>query len=306
MEGRDARRGLSRDGSERILLNCSEGGRLVAGHLRHHLATAGFDCVLDEIVSDPGERPLPATLQRLDECAILVTVMGRRCSYGVWRDVLIGHAKSIGIPTVVFFEGREQEWQGGSVPSLVTADAGDMLRFMARSRPDPTSVWEFAREFFLDRATARQFRREARDRWRWRRQVSSNPDGDDFELSLADTTQSRSPTTGITMVEARSEAGMPVVLMGTSDFKRYRFAYSIDIRGVLPAPVWPGIEPIGFMHCDFDTAREWPRAGSPPVEMRLLGLEVYGWHMSEYFWRAFVGSLPKILGREATSSTPLN
>ena len=117
----------------------------------------------------------------------------------------------------------------------------------------------------------------------------------EFEISFVDDVAAAAPE--VKLVEAKVENGLPVLLLGTTDWKRYRLGFSADMRAVIPAPAFPGAPIIGFMHSDFDSGREWPRAGDAPVELRLLGREVYGWHMSEFFWRAFIGSLPKLLGQ---------
>ena len=295
MEGRNFRRGLTRDGTERMLISCGDAGRSLAARAQQQLESAGLACTLDHLLLTPAGVP-PLTLERLGEVSMLVLAISRRCGIGEWRLELIRAAQSLAIPVLVLFEGREQEWQETLVPTLVTADIEELAGFAGRSRPDVASVWEFAQQFFVDRPTARQFTRDAPGRWRWQRRSTEGMDAVIGELSLCDEPLATSSKVDVTLVEAKSVNGMPVVFMGTSNWQRYRLAWSGELRAAVPAPVWPGSRPIGFMHCDFDTGREWPRAGSPPVEMQLMGREVYGWHMSEYFWRAFVGSLPQLLG----------
>lgn len=282
--------------TETVTLSYADSARLLAPAVARVFESQGFVCRSDPKLHDPGSTASPATLRNIQESAVLCLLLGARCRQGGWHDAEAAAAAFAGKPVLVLTENRHIEWAGRCTPSLLTSDPARLAAFAANSRPDAVTLWEFARQFFIDRSTARSFHRAASGAWRWQRAVQPAKAAS-LELSLEETAVDYTPPcVEITLVEARAEAGMPVLLIGTADGKRHRFAYSREVRAVLPAPVFPGAPVIGFMHMDFDSGREWPRAGEAPVEVRLLGREVYGWHMSEYFWRAFVGSLPKLLG----------
>ncbi|MBW3568107.1 MAG: hypothetical protein KY410_09175 [Proteobacteria bacterium] len=243
-----------------------------------------------------------AMVRKLDAGQLLCVVRGRRCAEAAWTDIEATAAAARGIPLLVLVEDLSVPWRARVIPTLMTKDSDRLAAFVANSRPDGISLWEFGRKLFVDRSSAARFRRNADNSWRWRRVDEENSPGQELALEFAIVDDAKPPVSQIRLVEARVEGGLPVLLLGTTDGKRYRLAYSRDIRAVIPAPVYPDAPPIGFMHMDFDSGREWPRAGEPPIELRLLGRDVYGWHMSEYFWRAFVGSLPKMLGRVAVAT----
>lgn len=280
--------------AESILISCADSGRYLAGMLARALEQQHLAVQSDEKLSDPGDTVSAPMLAKIRDCAVLVLVLGKRCQQKAWQDREAQAAFAAGKPVVLFQESLAVNWLGVSVPTLVTDRPESLLAFMARSQPDSMSIWEFAKIFFTDHATARLFKRSNPQVWRWERKDIKNESAD-FGLSLTDEIKPASPE--IRLIEARVQDGETLLLIGTTDWKRYRLAYSRDIRAVIPAPAFPGAPAIGFMHCDFDTGREWARAGEPPVEFRLLGRDVYGWHMSEFFWKAFVGSLPKMLGQ---------
>lgn len=294
MEGVQSRAARPSMPGETVLISCAESGRHVAAAAARVLEQQHVVVQYDQKLSDPGDQLPKETLAKIRESDVLVLALGDRCQQKAWLDREARAAFDAGKPVLLFLESRAINWFGAAVPTLVTDQADRLGAFMARSRPDSMSIWEFAKTFFTDHATARLFKRSNPQAWRWERKDLENASAE-FGLSLADDVKPASPE--IRLIEARVQDGETMLLIGTTDWKRYRFAYSRDIRGIIPAPVFPGAPPIGFMHCDFDTGREWARAGEPPVEIRLLGRDVYGWHMSEFFWKAFVGSLPKMLGQ---------
>lgn len=283
---------------ETVMLSYGETARHLVSSIQKLFDEQGLQYRVDEKLSDPGDQPGDTTIRHLDESSLLCMLVSRRCAQSGWQDAEAAYALSRNMPVLVFIEDLQSGWQGSAVPTLVTPQVAAIRAFISRSQPDSATLWEFGKLFFIDRSTAGLFRRARADAWRWDRDVGdvhvSGEASSVLELSMADDNTDR--PSEVRLVQATVENGSSVLLLGTSDWKRYRVAYSPDIRAALPAPVYPGTPMIGFMHTDFDSGREWPRAGEAPVELRLLGREVYGWHMSEYFWRAFVGSLPKMLG----------
>lgn len=290
---------------ETITLSYAESARHLSSSVRKIFDENRLQYHVDEKLSDPGERPGENTIRHLEASQLLCMIVSRRCVQTGWHDAEAAYALARNMPVLVFVEDIQAGWQGSAVPTLVTPRVTAIQAFVSRSQPDSATLWEFGKLFFTDRSTAGLFRRAAANAWRWDRATEDAHGAANlspaFELSMID--DSSTATAEVRTVQATVENGCPVLLLGTSDWQRYRVAYSPDVRAALPAPVFPGAAVIGFMHADFDSGREWPRAGEAPVELRLLGREVYGWHMSEYFWRAFVGSLPKMLG-SAGSETP--
>lgn len=285
---------------ETITLSYAESARHLSSSICKVFDENGVRYHIDEKLSDPGEQPGEIIVRHLETSHLLCMIIGRRCAQSGWQDAEVAYALSRNLPVLVFVEDLQSGWHGRAVPTLVTPRVASIQAFVARSQPDSASLWELGKVFFTDRSTAGLFQRAGANTWRWDRAIegASVDVSPTFELSMVD--ESSAPTAEVRTVQAVVENGCPVLLLGTSEWKRYRVAYSPDIRAVLPAPVYPGAPVVGFMHMDFDSGREWPRAGEAPVELRLLGREVYGWHMSEYFWRAFVGSLPGMLGKAAS------
>lgn len=293
MEGRQAAaaRHLS---PETVVLSYAETARHLAARVQQHLADEGVPCRLDEKLFDPGERVDGVTITSIRDGAALCLVISRHCRDSAWRDREAALALSLARPVLLLLEDLNRGWSGNAVPTLVTCDIARLAAFMARSRPDSFGILAFAKSLLGNRDSLRAFRRAGEKAWRWEREDLAAARETHLEMSLVDDAPSVRVETRL--VEARVENDLPVLLLGTTDWKRYKLSFSPDIRAVVPAPAWPDAPVIGFMHADFDSGREWPRAGEAPVELRLLGREVYGWHMSEYYWRAFIGSLPKILG----------
>ena len=294
MEGKVTRRTLPAGPRETVTLSYADSARVLAPSLVRAFQQQGLDCHTAEKLRDPGERVDEAMQRRIDGSNVLCLVLSRRCRPDAWLQAEASRAAERGIPVLVFVEDLQIEWPHSAVPTLVTNDPARLAAFVANSQPQSATLWEFGRQFFIDRSTAALFRRHVDGSWRWERET---PERQELSLEMAIVDDSKPAAPEVKLVQAKVENNCPVLLLGTTDWKRYRFAYSADVRAVLPAPVFPNTPVVGFMHADFDTGREWPRAGEAPVEIRLLGREVYGWHMSEYFWRAFVGSLPKMLGR---------
>lgn len=284
--------------TETVLISYADSARHCVPAVARAFHQQAVECQYEEKLGAPAQALAEPVLRKLEASQLLCLVISRRCRQSAWHDAETAAAFELGIPVLVWVEDLRIEWAGQAVPTLLTASTPRLAEFVARSRPDAASVWEFTKVFFLDRATAARFRRAANGAWRWDRHTgnSEEPPAQAVELSLME--EYLPPAAPeVQRVTARVENSLPVLQLDAGDSKHYRLAYSPDIRAVLPAPVFPGAPMIGFMHADFDTGREWPRAGEPRVELRALGRDVYGWHMSEYFWRAFVGHLPKLLGQ---------
>lgn len=276
-----------------VLVCHAETARHLVQPLLGQIERNGLDAIPEMKISDLGEPLDAARLSGIANADALVIVISSRCQSHQWIELESTAALSAGVPVLVLLESPLIGWPASSVPTLITHIPDRLAAFLDRSRVDAMSLWEFAVNFFTDRATSKLFHRTSPAAWRWERSDIDMQAGE-FGLSLLEDSASSVPQ--LRLVEARVQDGQTLMFLGSSDWKRYRLAWSPEIRAVIPAPAWPGAPAIGFMHCDFDSGREWARAGDPPVEIRLLGREIYGWHMSEYFWRAFVGSLPAMLG----------
>lgn len=295
MEVVDQPRRVVPQDDECIVLSVAQAVRHLSMPLQREIEKQGLSCIVEEKLSAPESGIGRFTLEKLEKASIYITVVSRHCPAVNWQLDELRHQMSKGKVCVVLLEDRAFEWQADVLPTLITDRIERIGAFLANAKPAAMTIWEFAKLFFVDRATALQFQRAGKDTWRW-----AKPKQEITELSLdmalVDDNRAASSATEVVLVDARVIDGKPELVLGTADRKRYRFAYSREIRAVIPMPVFPGAPSVGFMHCDFDTGREWARAGDPPVEIRLLGRDVHGWHMSEFFWKAFVGSLPKMLG----------
>lgn len=293
------RRLLSPTPAETIMFSYSESARHLVPPLVRACEQHGLASCIDEKLSSPGNAVKATTSRLIGQSALLCMLLGRRCHDTAWQLAEAQLAGERGIPVLCFVEDLRLSPPADLLPALVSSDVSRIANFVARSRPDSATLWEYGRTFFMDRTTAARYRRAANGAWHWQRVGDDRSVEYDFEMSIMEEEIAPLEVTGVQALGGGGQA--PALLLATSDGKHYRLAYSHDIRAVIPAPVFPGAPLIGFMHMDFDSAREWPRAGEAPVELRLLGRDVYGWHMSEYFWRAFVGSLPKMLGQPAAS-----
>ena len=279
--------------TESVVISYSETARLASRTLSTALEQQGVQCIPDEKLGDPGKPLLDETARRIRSSTALALVVSAACRPAGWRESEAALAARLGKPVLLLLEDLQLPWPGETVPTLVCVAAEPVARFMAHSRPDAIEIRQLASTLLGDRENLRAFQRASSGAWRWERPGTASAPELSLEMSFADDTAAAAPE--VKWLEARVENGLPVLLIGTTDGRRYKLSWSASVRALIPAPVFPGAPVIGFMHADFDSGREWPRAGEPPIELRLLGREVYGWHMSETFWRAFVGSLPKLL-----------
>lgn len=296
-QGKAVRRVTPPSRPETVLLSYSASARQHAGQLAGMLRDQGILCRLDEKLFDGADSVEPAVREAIAGADALCLVVSNRCPRTAWRAREAAVAAAAGRPVLVFVESLAIDWVHSTVPALLTHDPRRLALFFARSRPDPAGLWEFAKTFFVDRSSARRLLRKSPTAWQWLAATATAEDPASGELEIGFADESSAKAVEVRAVRAGVENGETVLHVGTADGKSYRLAYSNRIRAVVPAPVYPSAPVIGFMHADFDSGREWPRAGEPPVELRLLGRDVYGWHMSEFFWKAFVGSLPKMLGQ---------
>src|SRR5690606_6901064 len=254
----------------RKLVPVTEGALFAGADSARHLAAAaaramqgqGIDCRFLEVSTRSASADIATPVPHL-----LCLPLSSRCVQAGWRDELAARALALGKPVIVLLDDLRTGWQGGALPTLITADATRIASFAARSQPDSLSLWEFGQAFFVDRRIAAQFVRAADGAWSWRRALPQSPAT--TELALA--APSPESSTAVSGVRASMENGMPVLWIDTVRNTRHRIEYQPGVRAVIPSPPFADAPVIGFLHMDFDSGRESIRAGEAPVEVRLLG-----------------------------------